>query len=476
MVLIALLIAAAVVSFAAIRSPRWFWATFASAPTALTIIGPLILLDPDHILLGPLQLRVWDPSAFGLLIGILYHFRGQGLRPLLREPGGMILRLVCGFLLLKVLMAVLFRDSTAANVVANSLAGGSIAALGEIRDSFLAVFAPIYAILTVRKQTARYMGMPALFTVGIILLRAVTQIATTGTVWDSSAEFRFINANEAVTLTILSLLLFFLSVNTSRSRAVFRSFACVGVVVALVANHRSEWVAAAAGFAVLSVLILSGKLTIGRRGLAAPICIALLASLLIVAGVTAFSTVDNQLLAGSTGMQKRMLAVIDPSQDANASWRQDLWRDRIAQVGDNWLWGRQLGDRQLSYAGNYWTTVPNHNAYVTAFELGGLTMLTLMVLFFGTLARAAMQLLRMKNSTSWQPALALGIIAMCLGFGVAYDFPTIGPAIATLLVLRDPRRLVRGRDGRALTVHLSPNTKHLQRPVYVPDLAPSRSV
>ena len=474
--LIAILIAAAAVSFAAIRSPRWFWAAFACSPTVLTIIAPLIGLDPDHITLGSLQLRVWDTSAVGLLIGILYHLRGQGLRPLLREPGGIILRLICGFLVVKVITAMLFRDTAATNVVANSLAGGSVAALGEIRDSFLAFFVPIYAIVTVRKQSARHMGMPALFTVGIILLRGVTQIATTGTVWDSSAELRFINANEAVTLTILSFLLFFLSVKTTRFRAVFRCFACLGVVVALVANHRSQWVATAVGLAVLSVLILFGKLTIGRRGLAAPICIAVLVLLLVVASVTAFSTVDIQILAGSTGMQKRMLALFDPSQDANASWRQDLWRDRIAQVGDNWLWGRQLGDRQLSYAGNYWTSAPNHNAYVTAFELGGLTMLILLVLFWGTLARAAIQRLRIANSISWQPALALGIIAMCLGFGVAYDFPTIGPAIATLLVLREPRRLVWGRDGRTLTRILDSSKTELQRAVDVPAAARIGSV
>jgi hypothetical protein len=370
----------------------------------------------------------------------------------------MILRLICGFLLVKVVMAILLTDSAATNVLANSFGGGSVAALGEIRDSFLAFFAPIYAILTVRKQSVRYMGIPALFTVGIILSRAVTQIASSGTVWDATAESRFINANEAVTLTILSSLLFFLSVKTTRFRGLFRAFACLGVIVALVANHRSQWVAAAVGLAVLSVLILSGKVTIGRRGLVVPICIAALVVLLIVAGVSTLSTGDSQLLAGSPGVQKRLLAVTDPSQDVTASWRQDLWKDRIAQVGDNWLWGRQLGDRRLSYVAGSFIGVPNHNAYVTAFELGGLIMLSLVILFWGNLTLRAIRLLRTKSVVSSQSAMALVITAMSLGFAVAYDFPLLGPSIATILLLREPRRSVWYRSYSTIVQRLVPVT------------------
>ena len=106
--------------------------------------------------------------------------------------------------------------------------------------------------------------------------------------------------------------------------------------------------------------------------------------------------------------------------------------------------GRLLGDRQQTLMNGTWLAVPNHNAYLTTFELGGVLLLGLMITLWGGLVIEAIKRMRAnrRSSASWAPGVALAVIAASLAFGIAYDFPLIGPALATVLLLRKPTRSV----------------------------------
>lgn len=438
MILFALLVVGIVAAYTACARPNWFWATFACAPFLIRIVAAAGNVNPNLIAVGPVSLRDADPCTLALVIGILYHGRKQGLRALRRQPGGMILVLICSFLAIKVVLAMMFGSaSIASNEIANHSLGGAVAAVGEVRDSFMGLIAPIYAVLTARRLKVSSMTSPLVVAAGAILLVAGIRITASGQMWSTNGEFRFLGADEAMMLALLSFVMPFLG-PSGRALTARRVFAFVALAVAFLANSRSVWLGALLGGAILLLLMVLGKVRLSRnRSVRALYTFAI--TLALVTGLASvFSgSLGLQSFSESTGIGQRLLAITNPDSDPDASWRQELWRARVEQVGDDWLWGRQLGDRQLSLVGRTWVTFPNHNAYVTAFELGGVFLFGLVIFYWGALAVRAVQLLRMNSppSVSWQPALALAIVAMSLGYSVAYDFPAMGAALATILLI-----------------------------------------
>jgi len=281
------------------------------------------------------------------------------------------------------------------------------------------------------------MMLPLVIAVSVILLLAAIQVGVAGQIWSNNAQFRFLAADETATLTVLSFVLLLLRPSRP-SRIPSRFLALVALGVAVLANHRCVWLGMLLSGAVLLVLVAFGKLQLSRDRSVRALYMAAI-TLVVALGVTVVCSgaFGIQSLSDSNRIGQRLLAITDPGQDPTASWRQELWRQRIEQVGDDWLWGRQLGDRRLSLVGANWVAFPDHNAYVTAFELGGVLLLGLVVAYWGALAAKAVKVVRMSNlpAFSWQPALALAVIAMSLGYSVAYDFPSIGAALATILVL-----------------------------------------
>jgi hypothetical protein len=278
---------------------------------------------------------------------------------------------------------------------------------------------------------------PFAVAIGAILLVAAIRIAEAGQIWSNSGEVRFLGADEALTLALLGFVLPFLG-SSGPGRTALRALAFVAVAVAVLANSRSVWLGVSLGAVPLLLLIVFGKVQLSRdRTVRTLYTLAIALALVMGLAIVFFGNLALQSFSDSTGIGQRLLAITDPARDPDAAWRQELWKARVEQVGDDWLWGRQLGDRRLTLVGTTWVAFPNHNAYVTSFELGGLFLLGLVTAYWGALAAKAVKLLRMNSSPSfsWQPALALVIIAMSLGYSVAYDFPSIGAAVATILLL-----------------------------------------
>jgi hypothetical protein len=398
--------------------------------------------DGLNISMGSVTLRTTDPGALGLLIGILYHARSGGLRQLRRQPGGAVLRVIVVFLVIKVLATFMFSgNSIESNAVANPLGGGLVAALGEVRDDLLAVLLPVYVIVSSRHLKLSRMVVPFLAAIGIILVKALLTIVDTGQIWSSTAENRFIGASEAITLTFLGFIIFFVPAAARRQRF-FRFTACIAFIVALVANHRSQWLACILGVSVLLFLFMAGKLTLLKhrqsRGLwTMAVPIAIMIGLAIM-----YSGNQSTLGSGTTGIGTRALAFTDPASDPDAAWRMALWLGRIEDANAHWAVGRFLGARPLTLLKGNWTAVPSHNAYLSAYDIGGVLLLGLVIALWGALVIEAIKGIRAAGppSITWAPAVALGVVSASLAFGVAYDFPLIGPALATTLLLRKPKR------------------------------------
>jgi hypothetical protein len=323
----------------------------------------------------------------------------------------------------------------ASNPLANESLGGLVAAVGEVRDSFLPFVASLYAMLSAKNLKLPRLVAPLAFTIGVILLKALLQITESGRIWSNDAEFRFINSTEAITLVLLAFLLPFLR-SSGTGWGALRLLAFGTFVMAMVANHRSVWLCTLLAVLAFLPLVASGRLRLSRN--TSNRVVYFLAIMLAIgtgSAVLFSASSEVQGVPGSVGLGHRLLAITDPEGDATASWRQELWQARINQVGDDWFWGRQLGDRRLTLVNLTWVGDPDHNGYVTAFELGGVLLLGLVLTYWGALAARAMRRLRAERLSSdvWQPALALVVIVIALGFAISYDFTSFGPALATLL-------------------------------------------
>jgi hypothetical protein len=279
-------------------------------------------------------------------------------------------------------------------------------------------------------------GLPLVVGCLLILLRGAIFIGITGQIWSSNAEFRYFAAEDAVGLTVLCFILLFLKV----PKLPFlwtRALACFGLITATVANHRSQWVALAAGGGVLILGILMGRPFFGERKGNRLIFSSVL--LLFVAALQSYIA-SNPLLSAIT---VRLYAITDPKRDADASWRQAIWHDRIQQVGNNWPWGRLLGDRRMTLFAGKWWAVPDHSAYVSMYEIGGVILCCLIGLFWIMALLEAVRFLRVARTPEeiWPPMVAMTIVACSLAFGSGYDFPVLAPTMSVLLLLHAQQRL-----------------------------------
>lgn len=449
MILAALLLVGIVAAYTACVWPTWFWTVFACSPILLRLLAATSELDPNTIAAGAVKLRVSDPGTLGLAIGILYYGRTDGFRFMRYRPVKVILVLIASFLAVKVFLAILF-GSASSNNIASRFLGGAVGAVGEVRDSFIGLIAPMYAVLAARHLKMSRMKLPFVVAICAILIMAAIQIARKGMIWSNHGEYRFLAADEALTLTLVAFVLPFLW-PSGRGRIAPGLLAFVALGVAVLANSRSVWLAAFLGAVILLVLMLSGKLQFSKDRSVRALYVMVAVTVVLVIGLALVfaGPLGLQSFADEKGIGQRFLAFTDTSHDPDSSWRQELWRNRIEQVGDDWPFGRQLGDRRLTLVGRSWLSVPDHNGYITTFELGGVFLLGLAIAYWGALAVKAIKLLRTKSppSISWQPALALAIVAMSLSYSVAYDFPSIGAVLATMLILNGsgPQTLTNAR-------------------------------
>lgn len=368
--------------YTACSRPPWFWAVLIGGPVCLDILADFSPFDIYGIMAGSLALRTTDLGFIGAVAGVLYQVRHQGLRFLRNAPGGGITGAISLFLVLKVIFSVLiFGDVIAANRIAAHAAGGLVAAIGDLRDQLLPLVVLAYAYAVRKSCNLVAIAWPIAVATCLLLLKAAVGIAITGRIWTGTAEteLRFIASYDAVALTICGWLLLFL--RAPRLNPTFaRCLGCLALVTATIANHRSQWLAVVAGSCVLLSAALLGR-PLTRNTKFARVLLAGTAFLL-VAGLSVVVSSGNltRRFPMLETLTVRLYAVTNPTQDADAEWRGEIWKDRISQVGANWPWGRPLGDRHATLVRGQWLAVPDHSAYVSTFELGGAILCLLVFL------------------------------------------------------------------------------------------------
>lgn len=434
MLIVFMLAAAVFAVWAACFRPTWFFVALIGIPITLAMVGRGLGEDSTAIQFGPLTVRLMDPCALGLVAGILYHGHSRVWRVSGSRAGGRVARWIALYLGLKVIATMMFAGQIiASNGLSNSWGGGVIAAAGEVRDNFLAILAPLLVVVCARHITAERLRKPFIILVGIIVTTAVVRLARgEAQIWSGMGESRFIGAGEAITLALVSFFLYCMPGRT-QNRGRVRFVAIVAFAIAILANHRSVWLASCIGLAVLITATIRGNVPTVRKKTA-----------WIVLLLTGFGAVALILMRGNGamtdegGLDTRMLAFTDPVSDSDSAWRMGLWMARVQGVADDWVFGRFLGDRPVTLLNGQWIAAPDHSAYVSAFEMGGLCLLLVVFRFWTDLIRTAWNMIRARGAKDPSGALALAMIAASLAHGVAYDFPLLGPSLAVLLLMRRP--------------------------------------
>jgi hypothetical protein len=428
--------------------PAWVWTMLIGSSLVLELLS---FGSGGLIYVGGLQLRIGDPALFGVVIGTFYFLHRSSIGVLRRKPLILTLLLILGYLLLKVVWSLVFGQQTlASNQVASHALGGLVATVGELRDDLPAFLIPLYVYVAPGSRDLKKIALPLLVAAGLILMRAAGFIAITGQIWSNNAEFRYVTAQEAIDLTVISFILLFITVPRV-PKFWSRSIAGVALFTATFANHRSQWVGLAAGGAVLVVAILGGRPFIGNRKVNRLVFSSVI--LFSVGIAAAFTALGDYIARNSllSALSVRLYAITQPTKDADASWRQAIWHDRIQQVGENWPWGRFLGDRRLTLFHGSWLAVPDHSAYVTIYELGGVILCCLVGVFWVLVIITSLRFLRVANTAEqiWPPVIALSITACSLAFGSAYDFPLLGPVFSVILLINAQQRLTKTRASLA---------------------------
>jgi hypothetical protein len=425
--------------YVACKYPAWFWTVFVGGSSFLFVFCQAQAIDVDRIPLGPISARATDPGILAAVIGSFYHARAKETRIFLSSSMGKIAAVILCFVLLKIMYSLLFLgDQIPASLSQSHVAWGLVAVLGDVRDNLLPFFPMFFALASAKSRDLKSLGGPVLGIVCILLLQSVCGVLITGTIWagPGDAAVHFIPADAAITLTLFSLFLFFLRLDRI-SRGVTQTIAILGLMVATIANHRSQWVGLAAGLFILGTIATFGRpLTKRNNVLPAVLTGAALLALLVTAAISLF-----KVRSASTPIfdviEVRLYAVTNPSRDPDAEWRQKLWQDRIEQVGDDWPWGRPFGLRHETLLRGHWVDVPDHNGYVETYEMGGALLSLLMLFFWGDGVRVSTRRL-MRNDRPeylWPAALCVSSVATCLAYSVAYTFPYVGLALIVILTL-----------------------------------------
>jgi len=202
-------------------------------------------------------------------------------------------------------------------------------------------------------------------------------------------------------------------------------------VFTLFNNHRSVWMATVASI----VLLLLLRRLSSRRQLQVGVGLFI--------GIIGLSIAPNSFNEEiSTFIQERSSAFTDVEEDGTASWRILLWQQAIKAIQEKPFLGVGLGRnfQLFDTQGQVITTSP-HNEYITLAYHGGVTGLTIYLLFIGSLLLSLRKRL-LKPTLPQERAIyftTLAVVSVVSLYYIAYttefDFMTwffIGLGVAAL--------------------------------------------
>ena len=192
----------------------------------------------------------------------------------------------------------------------------------------------------------------------------------------------------------------------------FALLIAVSMGLTVIASHRSVWLAS---MVAMVVLFLMGHLRLGNM---IKMGMVLLAAALIIN--FAYSEID--LVAF---IEKRLVALTNPTKDQTANWRYLIWLDAIEQSKSHWLEGKGLGNYFMMRAPNgLIVTKMLHNQYIQLLYQVGLVGLLLYLAFVLQVFLRMRRVYRETFDPFYKMISLLGIVVLlgASAYYVAYDF------------------------------------------------------
>lgn len=424
--------------YLALKRPYWFLAFFLSYPSTVRLYAKLIEGHQFDTTLsvGSLTLRGADPCTAAMALAVLVCFVDmRRMQRLLDAKMGLVL-LMAVFLTGKVLFAVY--NGHVSHTISNPLGGGLIAALGEVRDELLPIFIPIYIAAYTEKSSIK----DGLFTIvkivcPIEIAMGIIWIAFKGLSFDLDPDLRYLG-DGALIITLFAAYL--MLTPAGRLSATHRTIlGLVMIAFATFSNNRSQWLALLTGSFTFCGFYALG---VGfARDAVKRMAVVLLGLCLVTGSIGFLASGAAQSLKSVSKIRERAWAFTDFQRDTTASWRYSIWLQRIKLVGDDWPWGRQLGDRREVYVDYHWVGAPNHNAFVTLYELGGVILCLLYAMFaFSYVTRLWKEIVLKSNNSSYDLSFLIFVTISFVAvhtYMVAYGMPLIGMMIYGLFVVHN---------------------------------------
>jgi O-antigen ligase len=200
-------------------------------------------------------------------------------------------------------------------------------------------------------------------------------------------------------------------------------------------GHRSVWMAAVAAVAIALLLRAFPRRAIRRDGvaIAAALCVSLAVSWVALVSLPVPAASSSTASANSSALsyvQARGTAYVDPSADADSSWRMAVWHSALHQIRPVPVFGVGFGgywDFPIPSISKFPVTTQPHDVYLqTWLKTGGIGLLLYLASVAGTLLFVFRAWRRTRTSGSPVTTLLLAagvatIISASL-FMVVYSF------------------------------------------------------
>lgn len=256
-------------------------------------------------------------------------------------------------------------------LIYGSITYSLVPALGEARSMFFLTagyFSSIYAIRSIKdvELTLRSVGMASLFLISIYVLPNLVYLISSG------FSERTMSAYQALYILFSAFIILFFSKSTYLGRSQFRwlplqykskqaiIIVAVLLLITLLAQHRSVWVAAAAGILLVFLMFPGFKF---KAIVFYLVCLTICATVLIEFNTNLFDRLFGTGVISN--LSNRAVFLEDSSADPTGQWRLQVWSIIFTERLHNIWLGDGYGDRGFfDPRYNVWREIFVHNAYV----------------------------------------------------------------------------------------------------------------
>lgn len=226
--------------------------------------------------------------------------------------------------------------------------------------------------------------------------------------------FRFINAVEALMVSMLLVAFLFFNSKNRLNFSKYQSFslAALLLIIIILVQHRSVWLATIVG--ILYILVFKQGFSLRT---VIPVMLVILTLLVISNKIGNF--VGQEV---GTTLENSATFISNPEQDGTGSWRLMGWEQQIKSALKNPLFGEGLGRYNKWYDGSKWIRLSVHNGYIMYFSKFGLIGLSIFV--FGLKSVFSKQKNQINNNKIYLDILDI-LILMNAIYCIFYSFTVI---------------------------------------------------